>query len=140
MLTPPDTWSCPTLELTSVLMLRPTSLLNLSCFRTFEFRTSLGTSVFACSIKIVFCKINTYHNKSETRQLRSPQLPCLKFIMVTYLLLLAIDLWYNICTKFHSKSCKDVGGVEKTNFDWTEGRNDGQSKHLMPSCHFMAGA
>ena len=31
-------------------------------------------------------------------------------------------LWYNICTKFHSNPCKDVGGVEKTNFDGTEGR------------------
>ena len=29
--------------------------------------------------------------------------------------------WYNICTKFHSNPCKDVG-VEKTNFDMTEGR------------------
>ena len=31
-----------------------------------------------------------------------------------------VDLWYNICTKFHSNPCKDVGGVEKTNFDGTE--------------------
>ena len=31
-----------------------------------------------------------------------------------------LDLWYNICTKFHSNPCKDVGGVEKTNFDATE--------------------
>ena len=45
-LTPPDTWSCLTFGLASVLMLRR-SLLNLSCLRTFEFRTSLGTSVFA---------------------------------------------------------------------------------------------
>ena len=37
-----------------------------------------------------------------------------------------LDLWYNICTKFHSNPCKDVGGVEKTNFDVTEGRNDGR--------------
>ena len=44
--TPPDTWSFPTLGLANVLMLRP-YLLHLSCFRTFEFRTSLGTSVFA---------------------------------------------------------------------------------------------
>ena len=51
-----------------------------------------------------------------------------------------LDLWYNICTKFHSNPCKDVGGVEKTNFDGKEGRNDGQSKHSMPPCHFMAGA
>ena len=28
----------------------------------------------------------------------------------------------DICTKFHSNPCKDVGGVEKTNFDGTEGR------------------
>ena len=42
-LTPPDTRSCPTLGLTIVLMLRPISH-YLSCFRTFEFRTSLDTS------------------------------------------------------------------------------------------------
>ena len=35
-----------------------------------------------------------------------------------------LDLWYNICTKFHSNPRKDVG-VEKTKFDATEGRNDG---------------
>ena len=39
-----------------------------------------------------------------------------------------LDLWYNICTKFHSNSWKDVGGVEKTNFDVTEGRNDGMTE------------
>ena len=48
-LTPKDTLSCPTLGLASVLMLNQ-SLLNLSCFRTFEFRTSLDTSVFAPSV------------------------------------------------------------------------------------------
>ena len=45
----------------------------------------------------------------------------------------------NIRVKCHSNPCKDVGGVEKTNFDATEWRNHGQSKHLMPPCHFMAG-
>ena len=39
-----------------------------------------------------------------------------------------LDLWYNICTKNHSNPCKDVGGVEKTNFDATEGRNDGRTE------------
>ena len=39
-----------------------------------------------------------------------------------------LDLCYNICTKFHSNPCKDVGGVEKTNFDVMEGRNDGMTK------------
>ena len=39
-----------------------------------------------------------------------------------------LDLWCNICTKFHSNPCKDVGGVEKTNFDVTEGRNDGMTE------------
>ena len=39
-----------------------------------------------------------------------------------------LDLWYNICTKFHSNPCKDVGGVEKTNFDGTEWRNDGRTE------------
>ena len=48
-LTPPDIWSCPTLGLASVLRCRDQSLLNLSCLRTVEFRTSLGTSVFAPS-------------------------------------------------------------------------------------------
>ena len=43
-LTPPDTWSCPTLGLSCVLMSRPISP-DLSCLRTFEFRTSLGTSL-----------------------------------------------------------------------------------------------
>ena len=33
-----------------------------------------------------------------------------------------LDMWYNICTKFHLNPCKDVGGVEKTNFDVTEWR------------------
>ena len=39
-----------------------------------------------------------------------------------------LNLWYNICTKFHSNPCKDVGGDEKTNFDVTEGRNDGRTE------------
>ena len=46
-LTPPDTWSCPTFGLARVLMLRPISPELVTDFRTFEFRTSLGTSVFA---------------------------------------------------------------------------------------------
>ena len=33
-----------------------------------------------------------------------------------------LDLWCNISTKFHYNPCKDVGGVEKTNFNGTEGR------------------
>ena len=43
-LTPRDTWSCPTLGL-ALFLCRDQSLLNLSCLRTFEFRTSLGTSL-----------------------------------------------------------------------------------------------
>ena len=39
-----------------------------------------------------------------------------------------LHLWYNIYTKFHSNPCKYVGGVEKTNFDATEGRNDGRTE------------
>ena len=46
MLTPPDTWSCSTLG--QVFLYWEQSLLNLSCFRTFEFRTSLGISVLLC--------------------------------------------------------------------------------------------
>ena len=38
------------------------------------------------------------------------------------------DLWYNICTKFHSNTFKDVGGIEKTNFDVTEWQNDGMTE------------
>ena len=45
-----------------------------------------------------------------------------------------LDLWYNICTKFHSNPCKDVGGVEKTNFDVTEGRNDGRMDKANTKC------
>ena len=48
-----------------------------------------------------------------------------------------LDLWYNICTKFHSNPCKDVGGVEKTNFDATErteGRNDGRTDKANTKC------
>ena len=50
-LTPPDTWSCPTLGLACVLMSRPI-FLNLSCLRTFEFRTSLGTSLLLRSCNL----------------------------------------------------------------------------------------
>ena len=50
---------------------------------------------------------------------------CRTWIIAPHALL---DLWYNICTKFHSNPCKDVGGVEKTNFDATEGRNDGRTE------------
>ena len=39
-----------------------------------------------------------------------------------------LDLWCNIPAKFHSNPCKYVGGVEKTNFDATEGRNDGRTE------------
>ena len=39
-----------------------------------------------------------------------------------------LDLWCNIPAKFHSNPCKDVGGVEKTNFDGMEGQNDGRTK------------
>ena len=47
-----------------------------------------------------------------------------------------LDLWYNICTKFHSNPCKDVGGVEKTNVDGTEWRT---KRTLHTPCHFMGG-
>ena len=40
----------PLLGLACVLMSRPISLLNLSCLRTFEFRTPLGTSLLLRSI------------------------------------------------------------------------------------------
>ena len=43
--TPTDTWSCPIWDL-QVFKCWDRCLLNLSCFRTFEFRTSIGTSLF----------------------------------------------------------------------------------------------
>ena len=49
-LTPPDTWSCPTLGLASVLMLRPITP-EFVLFRTFELRTSFSTSVLLISPK-----------------------------------------------------------------------------------------
>ena len=66
MLTPPDTWSCPTLGLASVLMLRPISP-ELACFRNFEFRTSLGTSFLLCrfSMKPVLSNKVEIGNKSS---------------------------------------------------------------------------
>ena len=39
-----------------------------------------------------------------------------------------LDFWCNIPAKFHSNPCKDVGGVEKTNFDGTEWRNNGRTE------------
>ena len=45
-----------------------------------------------------------------------------------------LDLWYNIPAKFHSNPCKDVGGVEKTNFDVTEGRKDGMTDKANTKC------
>ena len=52
------TWSCPTLGLACVLMSRQ-SLLNLSCLRTFEFRTPLGTSLLLLLIMASLCKCET---------------------------------------------------------------------------------
>ena len=43
-----------------------------------------------------------------------------------------IDLWCYIPDKFHSNPCKDVGGVEKTNFGGTEWQNNRQSKLNAP--------
>ena len=45
-----------------------------------------------------------------------------------------LDLWCNIPTKFHSNPCKDVGGVEKTNFDGTEWRKDGMTDKANTKC------
>ena len=43
-----------------------------------------------------------------------------------------LDLWYKICTEFNSNPCKDVGGVEKTNFDVREWRDDGVVLQTFP--------
>ena len=45
-----------------------------------------------------------------------------------------LDLWRNIHAKFHSNSYKDVGGVEKTNFDRTEWRKDGRTGKPNTKC------
>ena len=45
-----------------------------------------------------------------------------------------LDLWCNIPAKFHSNPCKDVGGVEKTNFDGMEGRKDGRTDKTNTKC------
>ena len=45
-----------------------------------------------------------------------------------------LDLWCNIPAKFHSNPCKDVGGVEKTNFDVTEWRKDGRTDKANTKC------
>ena len=45
-----------------------------------------------------------------------------------------LDLWCNIPAKFHSNPCKDVGGVEKTNFDGTEWRKDGMTDKANTKC------
>ena len=46
-----------------------------------------------------------------------------------------LDLWCNIPAKFHSDPCKDVGGVDKTNFDgtewWKDGRTEWQTKQIL---------
>ena len=83
-LTPPDTWSCPTLVLASVLLLKPISP-ELVLFPDFEFWTSLCASVLLVTVskcppsgrtvyKIIHCKaISTY-------ALRGPSVclsPCL---------------------------------------------------------------
>ena len=47
-----------------------------------------------------------------------------------------LDLWCNIPAKFHSNPCKDVGGVEKTNFDGMEGRT---KQILNPPLPFYGG-
>ena len=62
-LTPPDTRSCPVPEFDQFLTLLLiwtlwTWTLNLSCFWTFEFRTSLGTSVFLLWITCFISGLN----------------------------------------------------------------------------------
>ena len=46
-----------------------------------------------------------------------------------------LHLWYDMCTKFHSNPCNDVG-VEKTNFNGTEWRNDGRTDKANTKCPF----
>ena len=44
-LTFPDTWPCPSLDLVYMFLCWDQSLPNMSCLRTFEFQTSLDTSI-----------------------------------------------------------------------------------------------
>ena len=50
-LTPPDTWSCPTLGLACVLMSRPISPETCLVSGPFEFRTSLGNFLLLCTLQ-----------------------------------------------------------------------------------------
>ena len=66
-LTPPDTWTCPTLGLACFLMSRrisPELVLSLD----FWIRTSLGTSLLLSSLEnsnpVVYCNLNKYINQN----------------------------------------------------------------------------
>ena len=117
-LTPPDTWSCPTLG-------RDQSLLNLSCLRTFEFWTSLGTSLlhntlgqgnniplghgqYAC--EIYWTRKERYHFGDVTF-LSSRW----KWIYMGYEILLTTILFIGLCHKFRDQS--SVKGLSR---QWVE--------------------
>ena len=107
------------------------------------------TCLPTCTSRLVVQQTNFHPNARMNRRSWEDKLKCVKIqsvkdnnsakICQTWIISphALLNLWYNICTKFHSNPCKDVGGVEKTNFDvtegrndgMTEGRNDGQSKH-----------
>ena len=62
-LTHPDTWACPLWDV-HVFQCWDQYLLNLSCFRTFEFRTFFGTSILH-STDCVFCSFIAMWQTSE---------------------------------------------------------------------------
>ena len=95
-----------------------------------------------CTSRLVVqhpCQVS-FKSKQRCRRSWEDKLKCVKILSVkdhnsakicrTWIISshALLDLWYNICTKFHSNPSKDVGGVEKTNFDVTEGRNDGMTE------------
>ena len=95
-----------------------------------------------CTSRLVVqhpCKVS-FKSKQGCRRSWEDKLKCVKILSVkdhnsvkicrTWIISphALLDLWYNICAKFHSNPSKDIGGVEKTNFDVTEGRNDGMTE------------
>ena len=94
-----------------------------------------------CTSRLVVqpCQVS-FKSMQRCRRSWEDKLKCVKFLSMkghnsgkigrTWIISLhaLLDLWYNICTKFHSNPCKDVWGVEETNFVGTKWRNDGRTE------------
>ena len=103
-------------------------------------------SVALCTSRLVVqhpCQVS-FKSMQGCRRSWEDKLKCLKILSVkghnsakicqTWIISphALLDLWYNICTKFHSNPCKDVGGVEKTNFvGRKEGMTEGRTKQTL---------